>query len=98
MQSMEWILFFRLITTEAYFSFLAAGFCPKNSVFVQKRTILQLAESAPSPPRLVRLWWSLTDRIMLKYAGYTRNTGDLVIGSWAFASTGTTPPAGDSRK
>jgi len=53
--------FFRLISTKKYFfSFLAAGFCPKNLAFVRKIMVLPesggLHRCSPLAPWLVRLW------------------------------------------
>jgi len=40
--------FFRLMNTQKiFFSFLAAGFCPKNLAFARKMMVL--SESAPQP-------------------------------------------------
>jgi len=52
--------FFRLVNTktvkEKYFSFLAAGFCPKNLAFAPKMMVLpESGGYSPPAPWLVRL-------------------------------------------
>ena len=60
--------FFRLINT-FFFSFLAAGFCPKNLAFARK--IMALSESGglqpPQSPWLVRLWMRMQVCAMCRY-------------------------------
>ena len=57
--------FFHLVNTKTYFSFLAAGFCPKNLAFAQKMMVLPISGGCNPTALPGSIWFHICPRLQI---------------------------------